>query len=195
MSSTINSTSASLKSSISSLGASIVSWVRSGTILTRATSMQSDCPTIFELHSDPDVGSSSSGLLDGADKEDLDKVSKALIFAVSGERSDSPAVDRAAKWFIEFLESKCKEAWNHIFRPVLEPGDPIGTGATDVNLCRAFRVFRTVALTTRDVPDIALSDLVDAVYNEENLSFIDEDRWQATVMVFTAFGWLCKSTP
>ena len=188
------STSVSLKSNLSSLGTSVLSWRRSRSYSTRIGSFHFHDPTTIGLLSDPSVYASANRPLTEAEKHEFDKVSKALAFALCGKLSESLIVNRAARWYVDFLERRCKEGWKNIIGPVLEPGEAAtAEGATVRNLCIAFRIFRTIVLELRNGEDIALSDLVMAVYNEEKMDFVEENKWLTEVMVFTAFGWLSTS--
>lgn len=164
-----------------------------GTNSTNTTLAHSNKSIKLGLLSDSDTCKAFDEPLAETDRNDIDKVSKALVHAISGGVTNSNIVNSAANWYIDLLKRQCKVAWINIIGPVIEPGDPLPTGATEMNLCKVFRILRTVVLTIRKEEDVALSDLVDALYNEEKWRIVDDDRCLVELLAFTAFGWLSES--
>jgi hypothetical protein len=120
-----------------------------------------------------------------------------LIFAVTGKRvhlrehPDPPALNLACTWFLAFLEFKIIEAWNTLLAPVLANVNPKVTSPSRDDICFAFQFLEAV-VSQLDRKEVALVEVVDAMYNRGLLHDTDDDRSKADQLVFAALGWISK---
>lgn len=102
---------------------------------------------------------------------------------------ESP-LQEACAWYIIFLEFKIKEAWIALFREVLIAANPLTDEPSSQELSVAFAVLKTIVRESSERESLALTNLVDALYNENDLRYTDEERSLANQLAFAAFGWI-----
>lgn len=119
----------------------------------------------------------------------------ALIFAVTGKRlhlgehQHPTALTLSCHWYLAFLEFKILEAWNTLLAPVLANVNLKPTSPCDDDISAAFQ-FLTAVVSELSRKDIALVNIVDAMYNRCLLHETDDDRSKANQLVFAALGWI-----
>ncbi|KAH8784320.1 hypothetical protein BGZ57DRAFT_925319 [Hyaloscypha finlandica] len=107
-----------------------------------------------------------------------------------GEKPREELKDACA-WYMNFLEFKIRQAWKPLFIPVLrgtidnEEAPPPNN--EDISL--TFEILKTIvgALGRKD---LALTDIVDEIYNKNPFTEADNDRSHANQLVFAALGWI-----
>lgn len=100
-----------------------------------------------------------------------------------------PELEKACAWYIGYLEFKIRESWKRLFRDMLKGVNPITDFPCDQDLSAAFEVLKIVVeQIARE--RIALTDLVDILYNEKLLKDTDDERSNAKQLVFIVFGWI-----
>jgi hypothetical protein len=109
-----------------------------------------------------------------------------------------PAILRpACNWYITFLELKIQETWKTLFQPILLNIDTTADEPNDGDIILAFKILSFVARTLKR-RDLALSDIVDGLYNEEYFNDGidgDDDRSVAHQLVFSIIGWISECFP
>jgi len=91
---------------------------------------------------------------------------------------------------MNFLEFKIREAWPKLFVPVLRAATP-PTPPSDEDLFIAFQILQTILGELRR-ESLALTDIVDKLYNENLLRETDDMRSHANQLVFAALGWISE---
>jgi hypothetical protein len=99
-------------------------------------------------------------------------------------------MEEACAWYIRFLEFKIREAWHTLFREVLVAVNPLTDEPCSQELSVAFAVLKTIVGESSERESLALTNLVDALYNENELRETDEERSLANQLAFAAFGWI-----
>jgi len=117
-----------------------------------------------------------------------------FICAVTGKgpKSDGHGLTMAYKWYIEYLESKIREAWIPLFRRVLLNIRQYSDVPNGHDIATAFEFFTAVVLAFGR-KDLALVEIVDEVYNKGLLKDSedeDDERSAANQLVFAAIGWI-----
>ena len=109
-----------------------------------------------------------------------------------GEKPREELKDACA-WYMNFLEFKIRQAWKPLFIPVLrgtidnEEAPPPNN--EDISL--TFEILKTIvgALGRKN---LALTDIVDEIYNKNPFTEADNDRSHANQLVFAALGWISE---
>ena len=123
-----------------------------------------------------------------------------FMLSILGEVSNSESpMKEACAWYVGFLECKIREAWNTLFRDLLIAIDPLTNEPypfTDRpcsgEISAAFVVLTTIVRECSERESLALTDLVDKLYNENQLKETDEEeRALANQLAFAAFSWIC----
>jgi len=101
-------------------------------------------------------------------------------------------------WYIEFLESHIKETWLSLLQPVLmhtatRGKYPNTEFPSDEVIATTFELLAVIVASFKK-NRLALTDIVDEVYNKGMLVFTDPDRAAAHRLVFAAVGWISKSS-
>lgn len=112
-----------------------------------------------------------------------------FLFALTGERFRPPTLEVACQWYTSFLESKIRESWVPLFRPVLINAHVASNTPNNKDLSRAFKMLTTI-LAVLEKDDLALIEVVDKLYNGKILEEADPDRSQASQLIFAALGWI-----
>jgi hypothetical protein len=118
-----------------------------------------------------------------------------LIHSVTGKRvhlgnhPNPTALTLACTWYLAFLEFKILEAWNTLLAPVLANVNPKPTSPCKDDICLAFQ-FLTEVVRVLGRKEVALVDIVDAMYNRGLLHDTDDDRSKANQLVFATLGWI-----
>lgn len=100
-----------------------------------------------------------------------------------------PALSEACTWYLDYLESKIKEEWITLLRPVLSDIEDIAHFPSERDIAVAFSFLSAVVMELKCV-DVALTDICDFVYNEDLLKYTDSNRTEATQLIFTVVGWI-----
>ncbi len=74
-----------------------------------------------------------------------------------------------------------------MFIPVLSASVETPPGNEDMSI--AFQIFKIVVLKLRS-RDLALTDIVDELYNRKLLRYTDSDRSNANQLVLASIGWI-----
>lgn len=77
-----------------------------------------------------------------------------------------------------------------MFREVLIAANPLTDEPCSEELSVAFAVLKTIVGESSQRESLALTNLVDALYNENDLRYTDEERSLANQLAFAAFGWI-----
>lgn len=87
-----------------------------------------------------------------------------------GERivPDSDIVQSVCRWYISFIDFKIRESWCSLFRPVLQNVNSFAETPCDQDIAAAFRLLGAIIPELRK-QDFALIDIVDTVYNSDEL--------------------------
>jgi hypothetical protein len=93
-------------------------------------------------------------------------------------------------WYIDFLQVKVREAWGTLFVPVLKGS--VATTPSNEEFSIAFHIFRIIVLQLGR-KNLALSDIVDKLYNDKLLRFTDVERSNANQLVLASLGWISGS--
>jgi hypothetical protein len=92
-------------------------------------------------------------------------------------------------WYINFLQFKVTEAWGTLFIPVLKVS--VATTPSNEEFSIAFHIFRIIVLQLRR-KNLALSDIVDTLYNDKLVRFTDVERSNANQLVLASLGWISE---
>jgi hypothetical protein len=107
------------------------------------------------------------------------------------EQQPSETLRDAINWYEDFLRAKFNSAWTTLLRPTLEGlngNSPLLQRCDDPII---YRFMTRVAQQLSEKKDVALTDFVDELSNEEGLlKEPDEDRSLPFQLVFAAIGWL-----
>jgi hypothetical protein len=112
---------------------------------------------------------------------------------VTGRIFESCYSTSARGWYTSFLRQRISEAWISLISPVLDGVDVLATRPSKQDLEIAFSFLAAVALECRDRENLALTDIVDKMYNEGLLKDTDDARSEAYQLVFACIGWISKS--
>lgn len=108
-----------------------------------------------------------------------------------GEAATDETLQRSRVWFIAYLEFKTREAWYSLFRNVLAHANPVADKPNSQELSAAFAIYEIIVRESSEREGLALTDLVDALYNENKVKETDhEERSLANQLAFAAFGWI-----
>lgn len=75
-----------------------------------------------------------------------------------------------------------------MFIPVLSAS--VETPPSNKDMSIAFQIFKIVVLQLRNREFLALSNIVDELYNEQLLRYTDPDRSNANQLVLASVGWI-----
>jgi hypothetical protein len=115
-----------------------------------------------------------------------------FIVALLGQ-SPPAELQRAYEWYMNFLECKIIEAWKTLFCRVLRDIDPFPGIPGAKALSIAFQILETIVLElTRE--HLALTDIVDKLYNKQILVYTDSERSHANQLLFASIGWISTFT-
>jgi len=114
---------------------------------------------------------------------------RALILAVRGNCVVSDNVEEACVWYTELLEWKIKKHWTQLFQPVMMNIAATPFGPSDDDISVAFCVL-TAVISAFARKDLALVEIVDAMYNKSFFKDTDQDRSHATQLAFAVVGWI-----
>ncbi|KAF8865228.1 hypothetical protein BDZ45DRAFT_684279 [Acephala macrosclerotiorum] len=103
-------------------------------------------------------------------------------------------LEKACAWYIGYLEFKIRESWTKLFRDMLKGVNPITDDPCNQDLSAAFEVLKIIVEEIAR-ERIALTDLVDTLYNEKLLEDTDDERSNAKQLVFIVFGWITGFDP
>lgn len=120
----------------------------------------------------------------------LSEVQTRFLTTLLGEAASFEILQRSRAWFIVYLEFKTRAAWISLFREVLVLTNPLADEPTSQELSTAFAIFETIIRESSERESLALTDLVDALYNNTELKTTDEERSLANQLAFAAFGWI-----
>ena len=98
----------------------------------------------------------------------------------------------ACQWYVGFLEVKFDEVWTTLLRNTLvglSTDSPYPQGPDKEVI---YRFLTSVARLLEQKKELALSDFVDDLDNDELLKESDEDRSCPKQLIFAAIGWLSK---
>jgi len=122
----------------------------------------------------------------------LSESQNSFLSSIIGEIPQDEFVIEACAWYISFLEFKIRESWPTIFRGMLKGINSLD--AQNEGLSVVFEILRVVVVEfSRE--NIALTDLVDQLYNKELLNTTDGERSHAKQLVFIVFGWITALYP
>lgn len=108
-------------------------------------------------------------------------------------QSPPAELQRAYEWYMNFLECKIIEAWKTLFCRVLRDIDPFPGIPGAKALSIAFQILETIVLElTRE--HLALTDIVDKLYNKQILVYTDSERSHANQLLFASIGWISTFT-
>jgi hypothetical protein len=82
-----------------------------------------------------------------------------------------------------------------MFREVLIAANPLTNDPCSQELSAAFAVLTTIVRESSERESLALTNLVDKLYNENELRYTDEERSLANQLAFAAFGWISRLNP
>ena len=99
----------------------------------------------------------------------------------------------AYEWYIYFLECKILESWNTLFSRLLRDIDPFVDLPGAKALSIAFQMLETTVIELAR-EDLALTDIVDKLYNNKILVETDYERSHANQLLFASIGWISMST-
>ena len=101
----------------------------------------------------------------------------------------SVELQRAYEWYINFLECKIIEAWETLFSQVLrDTGNCAKYPGADA-LSNAFQMLEMVVIELAR-EHLALTDVVDQLYNKSILRYTDSERSHANQLLFASIGWI-----
>jgi len=101
----------------------------------------------------------------------------------------SVELQRAYEWYITFLECKIIEAWETLFSQVLiDTGNCAEYPGADA-LSKAFQMLEMVVIELAR-ERLALTDVVDQLYNKAILTYTDSERSHANQLLFASIGWI-----
>ena len=112
-----------------------------------------------------------------------------LRAACGVKTTDSVVLLSACNWYLQFLETRIREAWVPLLRAVLRGVDSSSLTPRRTDFDVVMRLL-TIVIITLQQPTCALTDVVDALDNERLVRVTDEERSHATQLVFVAIGWL-----
>jgi hypothetical protein len=122
----------------------------------------------------------------------LAEAHKRFIVAILGDRPGTE-LQPICDWYIGFLKSKITKAWGTLFSPVLRDADnPFVNLLCDQAPPIAFIILETIVLELRR-ENLALTDVVDKLYNNKMLKETDDDRSHANQLVFACLAWMSGS--
>lgn len=124
------------------------------------------------------------------DQSPLAQAKAAFLLAITGEPLASETLEIASTWYINFLEAKIRESWVVLFCALLGRVVPFNETLSNEDLCGAFRLLEVIASQFKR-EDLALSNIVDTLYNRGCLKETDDERSDANRLAFAAFGWIC----
>lgn len=127
---------------------------------------------------------------DAPSEATLSEVQTRFLGTLLGEAATLDTLQRSRIWFIAYLEFKTREAWSSLFRDVLVLANPLTDKPCSQELSAAFAMFETIVRESSGRKSLALTDLVDALYNNTELKETDEERSLANQLAFASFGWL-----
>ncbi|KAK0102684.1 hypothetical protein ONS95_006286 [Cadophora gregata] len=113
----------------------------------------------------------------------------AFIFAVTGGSVRSTVAEAAWTWYLSFLESRIREAWIPLFRQVLNNVKLPSYFPVESDFEAAMRLL-TIVVGALQRREIALTDIVDDLYNLRVVKEVYDDRVVVTRLVFAAIGWI-----
>lgn len=101
----------------------------------------------------------------------------------------SVVLQHAYVWYVNFLECKIIEAWETLFSHVLrDTGNCAKFPGADA-LSNAFQMLEMIVIElTRE--HLALTDVVDQLYNKSILRYTDPERSHANQLLFASIGWI-----
>jgi hypothetical protein len=100
----------------------------------------------------------------------------------------------ACDWYMNFLDFKIREAWASLFIPVLRtPIAAVTTLPSSEDLSIAFQILQTIVGELGREKILALTDIVDKLYNDGMLEETDFERSHASQLVFASIGWISGS--
>ncbi|PMD58304.1 uncharacterized protein K444DRAFT_442681 [Hyaloscypha bicolor E] len=107
-----------------------------------------------------------------------------------GEKPREELKDACA-WYMNFLEFKIRQAWKSLFIPVLRGtiGNEQAPPPNSEDFSLTFEILKTIAEALRR-ENLALTDILDKLYNENLFKEADGDRSHANQLVFAALGWI-----
>lgn len=109
-----------------------------------------------------------------------------------GEKPREELKDACA-WYMNFLEFKIRQAWKSLFIPVLRGtiGNEQAPPPNSEDFSLTFEILKTIAEALRR-ENLALTDILDKLYNENLFKEADGDRSHANQLVFAALGWISE---
>lgn len=113
-----------------------------------------------------------------------------FIRAVTKVPSHSQNLAMACDWYIAFLDSKIRGAWDTLFRPILNI-DGISDQPSDGDIGRAFKMFTSI-VEEFHTQNLALITMSDKLYNQGFLNELetDDERSIGNQLVFNIVGWI-----
>jgi hypothetical protein len=123
---------------------------------------------------------------------DFSQAEHEFLYVMTGKKLDSCNLKSACGWYTSFLECKILEAWDSLFRPLLVTIDASAAEPSSRDIEFAFQFLTAVALECRHRRNLALTDIVDKLYNDGLLRDTDDDRSEAYQLVFASIGWISK---
>jgi len=111
-----------------------------------------------------------------------------FIVAILGAEP-RPQLLPACLWYIGFLEHKIGEAWSTLFSPVLRIIDPSTDYSRNHNLSISFHILELIVLQL-ERENLALTDIVDSLYNNNLLNETDHERSHASQLLLASVGWI-----
>jgi hypothetical protein len=117
------------------------------------------------------------------------QASQDFISVVTGKVFNSDNFKVVCKWHSTYLESKIREAWIPLFRPVLFGVNRRAAAPSEDDISASFRILAAIVREfTRK--DLVLVEIVDELYNQRLLEDTDQDRSDANQLVFACVGWI-----
>jgi hypothetical protein len=95
----------------------------------------------------------------------------------------------ACAWYMNFLEFKVRQAWKPLFIPVLRGtiGNEEAPPPNNEDFSLTFEILKTI-VEALGRENLALTDILDKLYNENLFKEADDDRSHANQLVFAALG-------
>ncbi|KAH7416707.1 hypothetical protein BKA64DRAFT_273793 [Cadophora sp. MPI-SDFR-AT-0126] len=113
----------------------------------------------------------------------------AFITAITGDLLDAGIFKSAADWYLGFLESMIRDSWVDVFRPVLNNINLKTETPSEEDIAVTFKALETIVSILKE-KNLALVDIVNALYKMGALKETDGDQTHATRLVFHAVGWI-----
>jgi len=170
---------------------SISAWSRisawSGVTASFSTLVRSEFSTVVKFVSN--ISNKSQTSISQAHLE-LSTAEINFLLVVTGRPLDSYYLTSAGGWYTSSLRCRISDAWVSLFSRVLNDIDVSATRPSNQDRDIAFVFLAAVASECRDRENLALTDIVDKMYNDGLLRDTDDARSEAYQLVFACIGWI-----